>query len=118
MESMWRPPQSVLAPITVTVTGTGKGSRSCAGLSPEERPKGLRGRGAELRWARGRRWGPSGQRLWAQKGEPALESGSKPSDRHTAFPPLLSNHVNSEGAHGDPGMIRVIVTAASLDSQE
>ena len=32
--------------------------------------------------------------------------------------PLLANHVNSEGTHGDPGMTRVIVTTASLDSQE
>ena len=53
-----------------------------------------------------------------QKGGPALGSGSKPSDRHTAFPPLLTKHVNSEGAHGDPGMTRVSVTTASLDSQE
>ena len=47
-----------------------------------------------------------------------LGSRSKPSDRHTAFPPLLANHVNSEGTHGDPGMTRVSVTTASLDSQE
>lgn len=76
---------------------------------------GLRGRGAELRWGRGR--GLSGQRLWVQKGGPALGSGSKPSGRPSAFPPLLSNHVNSEGAHADPGMTRVSVTTASLDSQ-
>ena len=39
------------------------------------------------------------------------------SGRHTAFPPLLANHENSEGAHGDPGVTRVSVTTASLDSQ-
>ena len=72
MGSTWSTPPSVLSPITVTVTGIGKGSRICAGSALRKDPRTERARGwADMGMGQGR---------GHQDGDPGLRKGDLPWD--------------------------------------